>query len=458
MARWSNRRSAVISTSLIAMSLFFVGVAYAGQQLDPEISAIVAGVDAARIAASIAQLEGFYTRHSCSVDAPEGQGINAARDWIAGRFNAIGGLQVRLDPYTNPYCPSAATYNVIAWIPGSGHPDRLIIVGGHSDSRSVNLGDPYAFAPGANDSGSQTAVVLEVARVMAARSYDATVLFVAFAGEEEGLIGSASLAAGFRTYFPNGQPEAMLNCDIVGGDTEVNDQTTLQQFRLFSPGTPRELSGDPDGTTDDTSPSRGVMRYIGYWGGGYVPAMTMLPQLREDRPGRGGDHESFIRQAYPGVRFIETVENLAHQHSSNDTSDFVTPAYAARIAQVVAATAASLARAPSAPGDISVTGNSAGPVTVNWTPPAPGGVDHYVLAARPTSENIYHTRVSVPGTATSQTISPTALGITPGDDFFISVAAVDSAGHESLFAYPEYRCDATECVIQPGSLDVTAPE
>jgi hypothetical protein len=138
----------------------------------------------------------------------------------------------------------------------------------------------------------------------------------------------------------------MLNCDIVGGDNTVNDAQALQTFRLFSPGTPRETSPDANGSTDDTSPSRGVMRTIGAWGGAYVPAMKMLVQYREDRPGRGGDHEPFIDNSHPGVRFIDPTESLDHQHTANDLFQFVTPAYTGRITQVVASVMASLARAP----------------------------------------------------------------------------------------------------------------
>lgn len=47
------------------------------------------------------------------------------------------------------------------------------------------------------------------------------------------------------------------------------------------------------------------------------------------------------------------------------------------------------------------------------------------------------------------------LGILSGADYFISVAAVDTAGHESLYAYPEYLCNASGCDIPPGALDVT---
>ena len=64
-------------------------------------------------------------------------------------------------------------------------------------------------------------------------------------------------------------------------------------------------------------------------------------------------------------------------------------------------------------------------------------------------------RVSIPSTAGAAVVSPAVLGITGGEPFFVSVAAVDAEGHESLFAYPEYRC-STVCEIQAGSLDVTS--
>jgi hypothetical protein len=52
-------------------------------------------------------------------------------------------------------------------------------------------------------------------------------------------------------------------------------------------------------------------------------------------------------------------------------------------------------------------------------------------------------------------VQATDLGIGGASAFFVSVAAVDAQGHESLFAYPEYRCDGTSCVVPPGALDVT---
>jgi hypothetical protein len=217
------------------------------------------------------------------------------------------------------------------------------------------------------------------------------------------------------------------------------------------------------GSTDDTSPARGVMRYIEHWGKRYVPSMTMLPVLREDRPGRGGDQQSFNDVGIAAVRFIEAMEtpnsgtNASHQHSPNDLPKYVTPAYTARIAQIIVAVTASLARAPLAPKIESASVGAAGTWTMSWSAPASGpAVDHYVIAARATTENFYHERVSVPATATSRQVSAAELGLAPGSTSFISVATVDAAGHESLFAYPEYRCDTAACSVQAGSLDVSA--
>jgi hypothetical protein len=228
------------------------------------------------------------------------------------------------------------------------------------------------------------------------------------------------------------------------------------------------------------------MRYIGTWGSSYVPSITMIPKLREDRPGRGSDHTSFISQAHPAVRFMETFEcspspvdnscgtslpcpppaNIpatcrdttfitTHQHSPNDLVQFITPSYASRIAQVMASVAASLARAPGAPREFNARGNAVQGVRVRFEGPEGGHVDHFVVAARSVNENSYRQRVVI--SHDGGRISPQALGLNPGDSFYVSVAAVDKQGHESLFAYPEVRCDSASCAIPPYAFDVTAP-
>ncbi|MDR5693846.1 MAG: M28 family peptidase [Armatimonadota bacterium] len=95
------------------------------------------------------------------------------------------------------------TWNVVASKLGRGQPRKVVVIGAHFDS--------VPAAPGANDNASGVAVVLEVSRVLAPRSYPYTLAFVAFGAEELGLLGSQHYV---RTA---GQDVvAMINVDVVG--------------------------------------------------------------------------------------------------------------------------------------------------------------------------------------------------------------------------------------------------
>jgi len=213
----------------------------------------------------------------------------------------------------------------------------------------------------------------------------------------------------------------------------------------------------------------------------------MAPKLREDRPGRASDHVSSLNNGIPAVRFMETfecspspVDNscggpfpcpppaqipafckdttfvTTHQHSPNDLVQFITPTHAASIAEVIGSVAASLARAPGAPQNFNANGNAVKGVTLNFNGPQDGDVDHFVVAARSVNENFYRNRITV-SQGDGQLISPQMLGLNPGDNFFLSVSTVDGQGHESLFAYPEVRCDSTSRAIPAYANNVTMP-
>ncbi len=437
--------------------------ARAKSTLDPEIVELASRVSAERLFATVKKLVAFGTRNSCADPHPPGTGVAAARDFLQGELRAIGGMEVVLHPFANSKCnPPVRDSNVIGYLRGRD-PTRLIIIGGHYDSLALSgrsesreadrFGNSAQPAPGANDSGSQTALLLEAARVMAGRDYEATVAFVAFAGEEQGLVGSKALAEEYSRYFANARLEAMLNCDIVGGDSSVNDEVALHQFRIYAPGAPRETGRSADGTNDSTSPSRGLMRFVGYWGSHYVPGMVAVPRLREDRIRRGGDHSSFIALGRPAVRFIETQENVAHQHSVEDLFAHLAPGYLARMTAVVVSSAAALARAPASPTSFAASG-SADRIRLSWA--ATKGAHHYAVAARPVGETYYRKRIEVSAEKTAFEASATDFGILTVEPLYVSVAAVDAAGHESLFAYPELRCDEKQCALPPGALEVTA--
>ena len=93
--------------------------------------------------------------------------------------------------------------SVIAAIQGQGATkDEFVVIGGHGDSVNWSMGMPHpdGLAPGADDNASGTSTVLEVFRVLAQGDFrpKRTLLFMIYAGEELGLLGSQEIAQYFR--------------------------------------------------------------------------------------------------------------------------------------------------------------------------------------------------------------------------------------------------------------------
>ena len=150
-------------------------------------------------------LVGFGTRHTLSSQTDPTRGIGAARDWIKSQFDADaatsgGRMTVSLESYVQPVAPRIPTPTVITDVVATLHgtdpksSDRVYVVGGHYDSRVTDVLNATADAPGADDDGSGVSAVLELARLFAPHPPDSTIVFVAYAGEEQGLYGSNHLA------------------------------------------------------------------------------------------------------------------------------------------------------------------------------------------------------------------------------------------------------------------------
>ncbi|MBK6304619.1 MAG: M20/M25/M40 family metallo-hydrolase [Gemmatimonadetes bacterium] len=239
--------------------------------------------------------------------------------------------------------------NVVAVLPGRS--PRRVYISGHYDT--VNLRAAMAGvrpstpgqqpapnhdvdAPGANDDGSGTALTIELARVFAESGldFDATLVFIAWAGEEQGLIGSMAHATALADA--KGVVEANFNNDIVGSSLGGNGIIDAESVKIYSLG-------------PEDSMSRSLARYIARIAGVYVPSHTIRLMAREDRFGRGSDHSSFTANNYPAVVFREANENYRRQHSGDDKIEGMDFAYLAQNARVNAAGAASVALDPSAP-------------------------------------------------------------------------------------------------------------
>jgi hypothetical protein len=163
-------------------------------------------------------------------------------------------------------------------------------------------------APGANDDGSGTVLTMELARVFAESGieFDATLVFAALAGEEQGLVGARAHAEAAKK---NNVPiQAVLNNDIVGNAISGQGITDGQSIKVYSEG-------------PEDSPSRAIARYVVRTAARYVPSHRVRPMARHDRFGRGGDHSGFNQHGFAGIVFREARENYSKQHNANDTLD-----------------------------------------------------------------------------------------------------------------------------------------
>ena len=439
---------------------------------DAAIARALQTIQTDQIEKTIQTLVSFGTRSTLSSmekDLPAGQGVSAAADWVAGQFEQIskecgGCLEVHRDTFTetaSERIPQPTTItNVYAILRGADpvQAKRMVLVTGHYDSRVTNVLDAKTPAPGANDDASGVAVSLECARALSKLHLPATVVFVAVAGEEQGLNGSSHLAK--LAHSEGWQLEAVLNNDIVGGNTTPGDTLQLKdRVRVFSEGVP--VAATPEQARriralgeENDSPSRELARAIADTGRTYFPAVAGAPfgaflVGRPDRYGRGGDHTSFNREGFAAVRFTEWREDFTHQHQNivmppagssdpilGDLIQFVDFNYVANVARLNAATLATLASAPGQPVKLTmVTKKLDNGSTLQWDAPAGAVANvHYELLWRETT---------APDWQYMQTVTPQA-GAGPitvtvpisKDNVVFGVRAVDAAGHRGLVQVP----------------------
>jgi len=443
--------------------------------VDPAIAAALKQISAKQIRHTIEALVGFKNRSTISSmdkDLPPGQGVSAAADWIAHRLQSYSGdcggcLEVKRDtftepPQTGPHAritqPTIIT-NVYAVLRGDdpAQAKRVILVTGHYDSRNSDIMDSHNPAPGANDDASGVAVSLECARVLSRLKLPATLVFAAVAGEEQGLNGSAHLAKLAKSE--GWQIEAVLNNDIVGGNTTPGD--TLQDksaVRVFSESlpasaTPEEIRRLIALGYESDSPSRELARAIAdtgltydpMTGGGKVARATVgfhpVLEFRRDRFLRGGDHSSFNQQGFAAVRFTEWREDFNHQHQNvrvengvqyGDLLQFVDFDYVARVARLNAATMAVLASAPPPPVDVRiVTRNLDNNSTLNWSA-GEGAPDttQYEVVWRETAAPDWERSLAVKAGEKSITLPVSK------DNVIFGVRSVDAVGHRSVAVVP----------------------
>ena len=432
---------------------FALAAGPASQARSPRVEALVAAVDPARLQATVARLISFGTRHTLSDTASETRGIGAARRWLAAELAALARapgsrLQLFEDRFVQepgPRLPRAVEIvNVGAVLPGvdAARAREAIVVTGHYDSRASDPLDAASDAPGAVDDGSGTAMVLELARVLAKERPAVAVYLVAVAGEEQGLYGSTHLAK--RLKAEGVEVLAMTSVDIAGnseGQDGVHDDTAA---RLFSEGVPavetdaqrrlREALG-----AENDGPARQWARYVKREAERYVEHLDLQVMLRRDRIARGSDHMPFAAAGFPAIRLSEAHENYDRQHQDvrvvdgrryGDTLDFFDARYAARMARGLLAAVANLAGAPAPPREVALGGAVSPETRLRLVLPPDPRIAGLVLYRR-RADGVAWQRAERFG-RTEHLVLP---GVVP-DSHVFAVATIDAEGSESLPTAP----------------------
>ncbi len=453
--------------------------------VDPQIAAALQTIAPEKVQADISKLVSFGTRNTLSSmtpDLPPGQGILAAADWIESEYRSIsascgGCLEVKRDDFTEPGSdrPNSRIpkptrlVNVYAILHGSRDSKTAswTLVTGHYDSRVTDVMDATSPAPGANDDASGVAVSIECARALSRLKLTGTIVFAAVAGEEQGLNGSHHLAQLARS---EGWPlEAVLNNDIVGGDTtpgatgQPDTRQDKSAVRVFSESVPANATPEQQqqilslGAEND-SPSRELARTVAELAPAYfrpemrrppsrngvhsnmimvaAPAFHPVLVLRRDRYLRGGDHTSFNGEGFAAVRFTEWRENFDHQHQTlrtengveyGDLLKFVDVNYVANVARMNAMVLASLAEAPSVPQNVRVLTHALDNNSeLAWEPSAfaPPGTTYEVVWRDTTAMAWQHAMSAGAATTLKLDVSK--------DNVLFGVRAVASNGQRSL--------------------------
>lgn len=419
--------------------------------LNTEIQKMIREVSATRIEADIRKLVSFGTRNTLSEQDNPARGIGAARDWIFGEFQKITAdcgncLIIEKQSFTQPKAnripePTVLT-NVIATLKGTTNPERVYVVSGHYDSMCTSPTDAKCDAPGANDDASGTAAVIELARVMSKRKFDATIVFMAVPGEEQGLLGAAYFAE--QAKLQSMDIEGMFTNDIIGGVTTKKNSPNRNRVRVFSEGVPSNETEQQANTRrsvggENDSASRQLARYIKEQSDRYLKTFKVWMIYRRDRYGRGGDHIPFLERGFTAVRITEVDEDYTHQHQNvrtengifyGDTPEFVDFIYTANVARVNLISLASLANAPARPKNVTIVNRLSNDTELKWDANKDEDLVGYEIVWRETSATEWTNSTGV-GNVKNYVVKNMSK-----DNYFFGVRSVDKSGNKSPISFP----------------------
>ncbi|WP_207400939.1 M28 family metallopeptidase [Actinomadura roseirufa] len=293
---------------LPAGGLVFRSAAATPREPDPRVQAMVDEVSGDAYRDVLTRLVGLGTRHSL------GQGFRDAAELAGERLRELGYTVSEVPITVGP----GRSANVVAErLAAHRRPRETVLVTAHLDSINV-VGGPAAPAPGADDNGSGSAGLLEMARVLAsAGDAEHDLRLILFGGEEEGLFGSTQYVASLPPE-ERAAIGTVINMDMIASVNTAAPSVLLEGGQV-SAGLIGELAAAAATYTE-------------------LGVQTSLRPFNSD-------HVPFIDASIPAVLTIEGADDANHHvHTASDTLDTVDPSLALEIVRMNLAVAASAPR------------------------------------------------------------------------------------------------------------------
>ncbi len=362
---------------------------HAAPSYDTTIARLLTLASEDSIAAHIQRLQDFGTRYALT------DSCRAAEQYVYDYFRSLDLDSVAFDTVLYQ---GVALRNVIGTIRGSLDPGALVIICAHLDAISAT---PYICAPGAEDNGSGVSVVMESARILKQFGPAYTTRFIAFAGEEIGLVGSEHYASRLHETCP--RIAALLNLDMVawpGGAFGLKllcDSATQYLAHIQRAAAELYTTLEPE-----------------------VVVRTPLPS----------DNYPFQTRGYPCLANIERFEHdsagYRWYHSCDDTIGNLSIPLGLEAAKLASATLMMLMELPAPPAGLRAHASASGGRTaLTWTPNRESDIAAYRVfwgrGPRPYADSMTVGRVH------SYTVVSDSAA-------YFAVKAIDSGGNVSWYS------------------------
>ncbi len=358
---------------------------------NPDLDSIVARISEDSIEAYDTHLMNLQTRYVYTSEN------DVAQDYIMAKFLSFGYTNVHTDNVDVFGWPG---HNVICTKTGTTEPNKYIVIGAHYDSYNTQT-DPYIFAPGADDNGSGTVAVLEIARAMVNIPTSKSIVFIAFDGEEVGLVGSSYYAG--MAAATGMDIELMLNMDMIGYNPYAVPDVLIM--------------ADIASLAYANLASQLTTQYTSLW-----PTVSTAA-------GGSSDHAPFGQNGFNFVYAEEGTFNTPGWHTDIDVISRMDIPYLTEVVRLMGLTAFAVSEAPSPVPSMALRDVGDGSsLQAEWQPLTNPDITGYHLYYGTVPGSLAN-MIDIPGASSS---SHQLTGLTQGITYYVSVAAVNTAGWESV--------------------------